>query len=408
MAINLLDLVKDQITGQLAKQASDFLGESESSVSSALGSMMPVLLGSTIQKASTPSGAQGILDVIGKLDLGSLSNITKVFDGGSDNINGILNSGGGIVDMLLGKKTSGVIDFISNLSGIKSSSGASLLKMAAPFLMGLIGNQVKGKGLSGLTDLLLGQKNYVNAALPAGVSSLMNFGNFEKPKIDTNISATTSSNNWMKWLLPILLGLAILYWLSTKGCGNKAVNAGQDAMGTVTTELQDAVDAAGDAMAKAGDAVGKLFNFKLNSGFELVGAQEGGIESKLIAFLNDQNKVVDKTTWFDFDRLLFDTGKATLQPKSQEQLVNIAEILKAYPNVKIKIGGYTDNVGDAKSNLVLSTDRAFNVMGELIKLGIAKDRLSAEGYGQDHPIADNNTEEGRQQNRRISVRVTEK
>lgn len=117
---------------------------------------------------------------------------------------------------------------------------------------------------------------------------------------------------------------------------------------------------------------------------------------------------MDKTTWFNFDRLLFDTGSANLQPSSKEQLVNIAEILKAYPNVKIKMGGYTDNVGNPKSNLKLSTDRAFNVMNELVGLGIDKTRLGAEGYGQEFPIGDNNTEEGRQQNRRISVRVTAK
>ena len=68
MSINLLDLVKDQVTGQLAKQASSFLGESESSVTSALGGIMPALLGSVIQKSSTPSGATGIMDMIGKLE----------------------------------------------------------------------------------------------------------------------------------------------------------------------------------------------------------------------------------------------------------------------------------------------------------------------------------------------------
>ncbi|HRO08112.1 MAG TPA: OmpA family protein [Saprospiraceae bacterium] len=408
MAINLLDLVKDQITGQLAKQASSFLGESESSVSSALGSIMPVLLGSAIQKSSSPSGAQGIMDIIGKLDLNSLGDITKIFGGGADSVNGILNSGGGIVDTLLGKKSSGVIDLISSLSGMKSGSTSSLLKMAAPFLMSIIGNQIKGKGLSGLTDLLLGQKSAVNAALPSGLGSLLNFGNFDLPKIDTNISAPAGGNNWMKWLLPVLLGLALVYWLSTKGCGNKVVEESKDALNTVNTELQDASDAAGNAIDKAGEAVANLFKFKLNTGFELIGAQEGGIESQLVNFVSDNTKVVDKNTWFNFDRLLFDTGKATLQPQSQEQLKNVAEILKAFPKVKLKIGGYTDNVGDSKKNLVLSTDRAFNVMNELVNMGVAKDRLSAEGYGDQHPVADNNTEEGRQQNRRISVRVTEK
>ncbi len=401
MALNLLDLVKDQITGQLAKEASSFLGESESSVTSALGSLMPVLLGSVVQKSSTTSGAQGIMDIIGKLDLGSLSDITKLFGGGSNSVNSILSSGGGIIESLLGKKTSGIIDIVSGLSGMKSSSTSSLLSMAAPFLMGLIGKQIQGKGLAGLTSLLSGQKSFINAALPSGLSTLMNFGSFEMPKVDTNISA--SSNGWMKWLLPALLAVALLWWLG-KGCGNKA----EDAMAAVTTEIQDAADATTDAINSAATAVGNLFSFKLSSGFELVGAQAGGIEDQLIDFVNDNTKVVDKTTWFNFDRLLFDTGKATLQPASQEQLVNIAEILKAFPSVKIRIGGYTDNVGDPKNNLVLSTDRAFNVMNELVGLGIDKERLSAEGYGDQHPVASNDTEEGRQQNRRIAVRVLEK
>jgi len=107
---------------------------------------------------------------------------------------------------------------------------------------------------------------------------------------------------------------------------------------------------------------------------------------------------VSDATWFDFDRLLFDTGAATLQPASEEQLTNIAAILKAYPQVKIRIGGYTDNTGDPAANLRLSEDRADNVMAELVRLGIEPARMSAKGYGA----------EGRQKNRRISLRVTDK
>ena len=155
----------------------------------------------------------------------------------------------------------------------------------------------------------------------------------------------------------------------------------------------------------------KLFSYKLSSGFELIGAAKDGIESKLVTAIEAAGPVLDKNdpaAWFNFDRHLLDTGKATLQPSSQEQLKNIAEILKAFPKVKLKVGGYTDNVGDPKSNLKLSTDRAFNVVAELEKLGVEKGRLAPEGYGDKFPVGDNNTEEGRQQNRRISVRVTAK
>ena len=151
----------------------------------------------------------------------------------------------------------------------------------------------------------------------------------------------------------------------------------------------------------------ELTDLTLDGGVALKGVNAKGIEANLLDFVKS-DKVVDKETWFDFDRLTFETGKATLKPESQEQLKNIAEILKAYPAVNIKLGGYTDNTGNANSNLKLSGDRAVSVKGELAKLGIDDSRLEAEGYGQEHPVAPNDTEEGMAQNRRISVRVTKK
>ena len=82
--------------------------------------------------------------------------------------------------------------------------------------------------------------------------------------------------------------------------------------------------------------------------------------------------------------------------------------MKAYPNVELKMGGYTDNTGDAKKNVELSQKRAETAMQELVKLGVAAKRLAAEGYGDQHPIADNSTPEGRAKNRRIDIRVTKK
>ena len=96
-------------------------------------------------------------------------------------------------------------------------------------------------------------------------------------------------------------------------------------------------------------------------------------------------------------------------PESDVQLKNIAEIMKAYPNVKIKIGGYTDSDGDDKANMKLSAERASNVMNALATMGVAKPRMEAEGYGEQHPVCPaNDTPECKQQNRRIAVRVTAK
>ena len=82
--------------------------------------------------------------------------------------------------------------------------------------------------------------------------------------------------------------------------------------------------------------------------------------------------------------------------------------MKAYPNVEIKIGGYTDSTGNADANLKLSQDRANAVMAELVKLGVPAARMKAEGYGSKFPVAPNKTPAGRSKNRRIDIRVTKK
>ena len=162
-----------------------------------------------------------------------------------------------------------------------------------------------------------------------------------------------------------------------------------------------------DAAKAVIDKLGKFLAVKLPNGVEL-NVPEFGVERKLIAFIEDKNKAVDRTTWFSFDRLDFETGSANLKPTSAEQLKNIAEIMKAYPKVALKIGGYTDNVGNADANLKLSQKRAENTMQELVKLGADVKRLKAQGYGEKFPVADNATEEGRAKNRRIDLRVTKK
>jgi outer membrane protein OmpA-like peptidoglycan-associated protein len=154
-------------------------------------------------------------------------------------------------------------------------------------------------------------------------------------------------------------------------------------------------------------ALGEPMTISLADGTQL-SAPTLGVERRLVKFLNDASARPDRNTWFDFDRLLFDTNQATLQSASDEQVGNVAAILKAYKSVTVRLGGYTDSTGDPKANLALSEARAQNVMAALVKLGVAPERMSAQGYGATHPVADNATEEGRQKNRRISLRVLTK
>lgn len=144
---------------------------------------------------------------------------------------------------------------------------------------------------------------------------------------------------------------------------------------------------------------------KLPDGVEL-DAYKGGIEDKLVAYLNSAEGV-DKAKWFDFDDLNFETGSAVITAASQKQVQNIAAILKAYPKVKIKIGGYTDNTGDSVANVKLSQQRADAVTAKL-KETAAPQLEAAEGYGPAFFVAPNDTEENKRKNRRISINVKQK
>ncbi|MBI4736231.1 MAG: OmpA family protein [candidate division NC10 bacterium] len=99
----------------------------------------------------------------------------------------------------------------------------------------------------------------------------------------------------------------------------------------------------------------------------------------------------------------FDTNNATIKPESKSIIDQIVQMLKQTPSLRISIEGHTDSTGDAKKNKVLSEERAKAVFSALGKEGIDGKRLSVVGWGQEKPIADNKTEDGKAKNRRVEL-----
>jgi outer membrane protein OmpA-like peptidoglycan-associated protein len=100
----------------------------------------------------------------------------------------------------------------------------------------------------------------------------------------------------------------------------------------------------------------------------------------------------------------FDTAKATIRPESFPRLDTVVEFMAHKKSARIEISGHTDNVGDARANKTLSEKRAQACRNYIVSKGIDKKRLDAVGFGDEHPIAPNDTEEGRQKNRRIEAK----
>jgi len=108
----------------------------------------------------------------------------------------------------------------------------------------------------------------------------------------------------------------------------------------------------------------------------------------------------------DMPDVLFDTGKATLRTGARVRLAKVAGIILAYPDLHLKVEGFTDSVGSDQYNLKLSEMRAATVRDYLISQGVPVNNVVAEGFGKANPIASNATAEGRQENRRVDLVVT--
>ena len=140
---------------------------------------------------------------------------------------------------------------------------------------------------------------------------------------------------------------------------------------------------------------------------EAAGGVEASVEDRLIAYI-EEAAAADATRWFDFDGIKFKAGSAALTEGSSGQIELLVEILAAFPQVGLVIGGHTDDQGNPGHNKTLSEGRARAVVAALVKRGVPPPRLKASGFGAERPIADNATAVGRARNRRIAVAVSSK
>lgn len=105
--------------------------------------------------------------------------------------------------------------------------------------------------------------------------------------------------------------------------------------------------------------------------------------------------------------ILFEFDKATIKAGADRTLERVAEFLNEYPKRMVRVEGFTDNVGSDDYNLDLSERRARSIKQRLIDDGVDASRISTRGYGEDHPVASNNSEAGRLQNRRVEIIIAE-
>jgi outer membrane protein OmpA-like peptidoglycan-associated protein len=144
-------------------------------------------------------------------------------------------------------------------------------------------------------------------------------------------------------------------------------------------------------------ATGYLFH---SENFDIPAGADDNLVNKIIELKN-----IAIGSKIALRNIFFDVNKATLRPESNAEMERLIQLMKDVPQLKIEISGHTDNTGSATLNETLSQQRAEAVVAYLNSKGIAANRMVAKGYGSSQPIASNNSEDGKQQNRRTEFEI---
>jgi outer membrane protein OmpA-like peptidoglycan-associated protein len=390
MADSMIDQIAQSFSPTLASRLASY-GDSQSAVTKGIQATIPVILGMVTGRAHD----QGFMSRVYALarDAGSdamfVDDPSRLADRGMPPVRS-----DGLVDrfrsLIVGNSPTRLLDTIATYAGVQSSTASSILTTAAALVLNYLGKLVRRDNLdsAGLGRYLAAEHQSVLSAVPSAfsgiLSSLTGYATeamrVGADAVDETVSTIGRTSAW-PWVASAL-AIAALWG------GFAFFNHSR-----ATEEAERAVGTAG------------AYATRILPGGTALHVPINGAEAKLLAYIGS-GAALSRDLWVEFDRLNFETNSATLQPDSRDQLSSIADIMKAYPAVHLKIGGYTDNSGDQAANLALSQARAANVMGELVSMGVSADRLEAKGYGEEHPVATNGTEEGRAQNRRVAFQVT--
>ena len=399
MAASIVDTITQSLSSGLISKLSATTGEPASNVETGLSAAIRAMAASVAMRTNDPDAMERIhavaIDPANDLSLpdrveGFISRMGSGSGPASSNL---------IQTLLLGNRISNMSDSLAAHAGVSTATAKSLFAIATSLVVSYLGKMIRADHLdpSAMSNRLAAERESILAGLPAGLSKFYPSVGATARDVAASIrpqapvaaaGAYRKERSAWTWAVPAgLAALALLAFTSFLG-------QPRDREFARNTPEPRAVGTSGVVRHELPDGVGLRF-------------RPNGTEARLLAYMRSGGPAT-KDTWFEFDRLNFQTDSAVLKSDSMEQLSNVAAILKAYPSASIKIGGYTDNSGDSAANLRLSQMRAEAVRDQLQRLGIDGSQLSAEGYGDQHPLADNNSEEGRAKNRRVAIRITSK
>jgi len=391
MATDLMGLVGNVLNSGVVDQIGKLVGESPARTQTAVNGAVPSILAGMLNNASSsPSGAGQLLSTLSGGGFEKVvGNLSGVLGGGPASVDQLVGSGKQLLGSLFGNRLGGVSTAVSHSAGVSAGAGSSILAMAAPVVMGMVGKQVSSGGLnaSGLLSLLSSNKDAIAKGAPAGLASALGLGSIgelgSKASAFLQTSTQEASSNARRWI-PLVAAAALLVFLGYRSFSRPPQVA----------------------EATGGSGPRNLASVALPGGGQLSVEQDTFLYNLAGYLGNPSDTHVPKT--FIFDNLNFESGGTTLTSASNSTVSDLIKVLRAYPNSRVKLVGFTDTTGDPAANKSLSLARARTVGDLLSKGGVASTRIDTEGMGPENPVAPNDSESGRARNRRLELVVTQK
>ena len=370
--------LKESISPQMLKTAAATLREDEKGVASAVAVLLPSLLVRFMDQGETARVNETIREA-GNAEL--FDRRAEVFAG--HGLDGGLNLGERFENELVGAENKAYPNAVAAESGISAASADRLSGWVAAVIAGYVGHKIVRNNLS-MSAVMAGlrqERGSVVKEIPVKVGRAAGISGMCSSSAPV-AGRDGKKNNWLVWLIIVLI-VVIIVFLSIRSCNRNG--GGEVVAVTENVTVVPTAPAAQTAAAKEGLT---FVEHKLPDG-RTIRVAEGGCEDCMLKYLQSDayrkatNEELSKN-WIQFDKIDFmHDSETALAGNSMEQLDNIAAILKNYPDVRIRIGGFADKTGTRAVNYEISKKRAEYIKSILVKDGIPADRISTEGFGKE-------------------------
>lgn len=379
-AENLLNLTQNFLAPDIVNRFSSAIGETTEKTQKGLKSIIPALLLGIVKKGQTKAGAETLVNLVNKdgvegeaiPNVGDTSYLTK----GDDAVQGIF-----------GNELGQVLNNLGDTTGINVAGVSKVLGMAAPMVMGSLGEKMKKEKMSasGLMGFLGQQRSSISKLVPEGLVGRIPGAGLSKEKKTSTVNVrrgtqgVTKESRDISWSALGVVALALIaafWWFTGRKNFTTLTSPTAD---LVTSPLEKAEDAV-EATPRPLPGIEELDNF----------VETGSISAPSI---------------FRFQTLNFDANSSVLLAGAETELDEVARVMKENPGMAISLNGHTDNTVSGPMSIELSNRMAMAVKEQLVVRGIEAFRIQTMGLGSDSPMASNNTEEGRVLNRRVEIEV---